>query len=234
MRNVQQLNFRTPGKIATILTIMVSGLCWYFGNGLNGEYWFLVWLAPIPVLVFSFNAATKPALLVSFIAYLVGRLSWFSYLVKVATLLPAIIFTLALPLVFILIIFLTRRAFLKTNTWYSVFAFPVFFTAFECILFTFSPNGTAGSIAYSQSNFLPLIQIASITGVLGVTFLATLIPSLIASGWYFRTNRAITWSLIITGVIIISSVFLFGATRMRHSTSDSISAGLVVLDEKKT
>ena len=119
-------------------------------------------------------------LIISFIAYLIGRLSWFSYLVTVATVVPAIIFTLALPLFFALVMIITRRTVIKSNSWYSVFAFPVFFTTFEFLLIKFSPDGTAGSIAYSQSNFLPVIQIASVTGILGITFLVTFIPSAIA------------------------------------------------------
>src|SRR5258706_3465881 len=189
MTNAQQNNSPFPQIILVLAGIIFSGLCWYFTNGLNGDFWYLLWLAPIPVLIISFKATWKMTFIISFIAYLIGRLSWFSYLITVATLVPAIIFTLVLPLIFALIMIITRRTVIKSRSWYSGFAFPVFFTTFEFLLIKFSPDGTAGRIAYSQSNFLPVIQIASVTGILGITFLVTFIPSAIAVGWYYCEEK---------------------------------------------
>ena len=137
----------------------------------------------------SFNASAKQVFIISFIAYLIGRLSWFSYLVNVATFAPAIIFTLLLPLVFALIIIATRRTVIKIKRWYVIFVYPVFFTASELLLINFSPDGTAASIAYSQMNFLPVIQIASVTGILGITFFVSFILSAIAVSWYYRREK---------------------------------------------
>jgi len=186
MKDIQHLNHHLRQRILIISSIIFSGLCWYFSNGLTGDFWYLLWLAPVPVLVISFRVTAKMAFVISFIAYLIGRLSWFTYLVSVATLVPAIIFTIAFAFFFSIIISITRQSVLKSNSWYAVLAFPVFFTAFEFLLMKFSPDGSAGSISYSQSNVLPVIQIASITGILGITFLVTFIPSAIAIGYQFR------------------------------------------------
>tara|TARA_R110002020_G_scaffold97708_5_gene233189 strand:- start:13659 stop:14921 length:1263 start_codon:yes stop_codon:yes gene_type:complete len=166
-------------------------------------------------------------------AYLIGRLSWFGYLVTVATLIPAILFTIALPLVFALIMIMTKKAIININSWYTVFVFPVFFTAFELLLIKFSPDGTAASIAYSQSDFLPLVQIASITGILGVTFMITLVPSALAIGWHFRKEK-IKFILVCTVTLtFLLSSFIFGMARlMDGSERKTIIAGLIVLDEK--
>jgi apolipoprotein N-acyltransferase len=219
--------------ILIVACIIFSGLCWYTSNGLYGDFWYLLWLAPIPILLISFKYTAKTIFFISFISYLIGRLSWFSYLVTVATLIPAIVFTIALPLVFALIMIITRTAIIKTNSRYAIFAFPVFFTAFEWLLIKFSPDGTAATIAYSQLNFLPLIQIASITGILGITFMVTFIPSVLAIGWYYRKNQNNLLPLSIISFIIIFSVFLFGILRISNSSEkNTTTAGLVVLDEK--
>ena len=233
MTDLQRSNSLFTRRVLVIAGIIFSGLCWYFSNGLGGDYWYLLWLAPVPVLIISLNTTGKKAFIISFIAYLVGRLSWFSYLVTVATLLPAIIFTLVLPLFFALIMVITRRTVIKTNSWYSVFAFPVFFTTFEFLLMTFSPDGTAGSIAYSQSNFLPIIQIASVTGISGITFLVTLIPSAIALGWYYRRETIKFRYLVSVAIIIVLPVFLFGIIRINNgSEKGTTKVGLAVLEEK--
>src|ERR1700712_5102157 len=101
------MNNTTPiytNKFSIAILVILSGLCWYLGNGLIGDFWFLVWIAPIPVLLIAFTNSGRMAFTVSFIAYIIGRMSWFSYLVRVATLVPAIVFTLIMPLVFALII----------------------------------------------------------------------------------------------------------------------------------
>jgi hypothetical protein len=75
--------------------------------------------------------------------------------------------------------------------------------SFEYIVFIFSRDGTAASIGYTQSNYLFLIQIASLTGLLGVSFLISFIPlpSLLHiilrnqrkphSHWFFFSHPAI-------------------------------------------
>jgi len=219
-------------RVFVIAGIIFSGLCWYFSNGLNGSYWYLLWLAPIPLFVISLHSTGKKTLIVAFFAYLIGRLSWVTYLITVATVIPAIIFTLALPLIFALIIMLTRKTVIKLNSWYSIFAFPVFFTSFEFLMMRFSPDGTAASIAYSQSNFLPVIQIASVTGIFGITFLVTFIPSAIAISWYYRReNRKFRRAVIVSGLLVVA-VFIFGILRLAHAShKTSIKVGLAVLDE---
>ncbi|NCC61152.1 MAG: hypothetical protein EOM12_09455 [Verrucomicrobiae bacterium] len=152
---------------------------------------------------------------------------------NVVTLTPAIIFTVALPLFFAVIMVLTRKMILKTNAWYAVFAFPIFFTAFEWLLMKFSQDGSAASIAYSQMDFLLIIQIASITGLLGITFVITLIPSTIATCLHFWKEKQKRMLLMITSLTLIGTLFLYGLIRINSiSDGEMIPVGLVVLDEK--
>ena len=214
-------------------SILVSGLCWYFSCGLSGDYWWLLWIAPVPVMIYSLKSTGKQSFIISFLAYLIGRLSWFSYLVTVATIVPAIVFTLALPLVFALIMVVVRRTIINSNSPLSIFAFPVFFTTFEFLFTTFAPDGTAGSIAYSQSNFLPLIQIASVTGISGITFFVTFIPSVIALAWYHRREKMKLQYIAGVAMPIITAVLVFGIIRINAvSENKTIKTGLAVIDEK--
>lgn len=231
--DVRNINHHLRQRFLIISVIIISGLCWYFSNGLTGDLWYLLWLAPVPVLIISLRATGKMAFVISFIAYLIGRLSWFTYLVSVATLVPAIIFTTAFALFFSVIITITRQSVLKSNSWYALLAFPVFFTAFEFLLMKFSPDGSAGSISYSQSNVLPFIQIASITGILGITFLVTFIPSAIAIGYHFRREIIKLKHLSVFSSILLLSTFIFGMIRISgENDKNTIKAGLVVLEEK--
>lgn len=218
--------------VLKITGIIISGILWYLSTGLNGDFFYLTWLAPIPILMISLEASGKQTFFVSVLAYLIGRLSWFSYLTLVATLIPAIIITLVLSLSFALIVVLSRFVVLRIKSWIAVFVFPVFFTTFEFFLMKFSADGSAGSIAYSQSDFLPVIQVASVTGILGITFLLTLFPSAVALSWFYRKQKSkIRKIFILTSLLLVSSL-LFGVIRINTNNRDTIKAGLIVLEEK--
>src|SRR6476660_4674787 len=112
-------------KVWVAAAIIISGLCWYFSCGLSGNYWYLLWFAPIPILLVAFHASAKQAFVLAFIAYLIGRLSWLSYLLTVLPSALAIVFTILLPLIFAFIVVLTRKIVLiKQHAW-ATFAFPV-------------------------------------------------------------------------------------------------------------
>jgi len=212
--------------------VITSGLCWYFANDLSGNYWYLLWAAPIPVLITSFRLPAKGAFFVAFIAYLLGRLSWLPYLLTVLPVPLAVFFTVLFPLIFALIVLMTRKIVLQAPLGWSVFAFPVFECLFEFLLFRFSPDGTAGSIAYSQSNFLPAVQVASVTGILGISFLVTLFPAAIAIGSHFRFRRM--KGSIVIALLLIFIALIFGIMRLNSKSSGEagLTAGLAVLDEK--
>jgi apolipoprotein N-acyltransferase len=176
-------------KARVTVAVLVSGLCWYFACDLSGNFWYLLWFAPIPILLLSFHVCAKHAFIYSFIAYLIGRMSWLPYLLMVLPVSLAIIFTIVLPLILALIVVLARKVVLGTKNVWSAFAFPVSWCLFEFISFKFSADGTAGSLAYTQSNFLPVVQIASVTGILGITFLVTLFSSAVSVAIYYRDNK---------------------------------------------
>jgi len=226
-------NINTPALWMIIAGVLLSGALWFVSTGLNGDFWYLVWVAPVPVLLLSLRSSAKNAFIISFAVYLIGRLSWFSYLERVATLVPAIILTLLLPLIFALIILLTRYVIIRRNSWYTIFAFPAFFTTYEYFVIKFSRDGTAASLAYSQMNFLPIIQIASVTGILGITFMVTFIPSAIALAWHYRDEKTKFRYITVVLGLIVGLVLLFGVVRLSNGDNEkpTVKAGIVVLNE---
>lgn len=209
-----------------------SGLCWYLSEGLSGQFWFLLWIAPIAILVTAYSSAPRPAFVFSFVAYLLGRISWIPYLITVVPLALVVTFTFSLPLVFAAVVSLSRRLVLKYNSWWVVFAFPVAWTGFEFLFFLMSGDGTAGSIAYNQAGVLPLIQIASLTGIAGITFLVTLFPSAVALIWHQNDRSKALLQFASVGLIEIFA-FSFGYFRLAkidHPTM--VKVALITEDEK--
>jgi len=212
--------------------VITSGLCWYFANDLSGNYWYLLWFAPVPVLIASFRLSAQKAFLATFIAYLLGRLSWLPYLLNVLPAAIAVFFTVLLPLVFALIALLNRKIVLQNRSGWSAFAFPALWSLFEFLMIKFSPDGTAGSMSYTQSNFLPIVQIASVTGILGISFLLTLFPSAIAVGFNFRFKKMKGPLAFAFALIFISLIFGIIRLNDKEAHEMSLTAGLAVVDEK--
>jgi apolipoprotein N-acyltransferase len=213
--------------------IIVSGAAWYFSTGLTGNAAALLWIAPVPVLFASFNLSAKKAAIVSFISFLTGRLSWLGYLLTVVKIVPAVMFTLLFPVVFTLIVLATRYFVLRKPHWTSIFLFPTLWTSFEFITFLSSPDGTAGSLAYTQMNYLPVIQIASITGFLGITFFVTLVPAAFAMILHHFNDARIRKPALIAVISIIIAVCGYGLARLsQHQTSREITVGMISLDEE--
>jgi apolipoprotein N-acyltransferase len=161
--------------------IALSGALFYFGTGLR-PIWWLTWLAPLPVLWFAGRCNTHGEFWIAFGAGLLGGLNWWRYLYGVIEL-PRLVCVVAVAfpaLLFALCVLLWRRLLTRGQVWLAAFSLPLAWTSVGFLQQEFSPHSTFGNIAYSQMDFLPLIQIASLTGIWGIAFVLLLIPSTLA------------------------------------------------------
>ena len=210
----------------TLLAVAISACAFYISTGL-GEFWPAAWVAPIPVLVLSLGSTRRRAALAAFAAYFLGSLNLFSYLAKVIPL-AAVLAALAGPaLVFAAVVLFTRYCVRRLPPWMSVFAFPAAWTWYEFLLSRLSPHGTSLSLAYSQTDFLPLLQLASIMGLSGITFLVCLLPSAAAVAWKRRSVRPLAVPL-----AIICVALGYGAVRLRNGQpKPAVRVGLAATDQ---
>ena len=207
------------------LAIAISACLYYFSAGL-GEVWPLAWIAPVPVLILAFGASARTAALAAFAAYFLGSLNLFTYLVRVAPAAAVVVQMLLVSAVFAAVVLLARLAFRRLPPWAAAFAFPAAWTSYEFLLSLVSPHGTALSLAYSQTDFLPLLQIASLTGIWGITFVVTLVPSALAVAWVRRSLPALAPALAIT-----LAALAYGAVRLQQPLQQpAVRAGLAATD----
>lgn len=92
--------------------------------------------------------------------------------------------------------------------------FPLAVTAIEFLTMTGGPLGSFGAHAYTQYDFLIFAQLASVTGLWGITFLVAWFGSLVNWAW----ERRFQWKQIKSGAIpyavIILLVLVYGAVRL--------------------
>ena len=87
-------------------------------------------------------------------------------------------------------------------------------------------------MAYSQSDVLSLIQVVSVTGIWGITFIVNLIPSSIAVSWYFRKSKMNIIPALVPSVVIVMTVFVYGWIRLSHTPDKPLKIGISVLQEQ--
>ena len=154
---------------------LVSAVFAYFGTGLHPIWWAL-WLAPIPVLAISPRLRGGTAFLVGRVAWVIGEMNQWNYVRNQMELPPQItILYFVVPAVVFGLGVLFIRSFLRRGSLFlASLAFPVYWVTCEYLTAIASPHSTCGNLAYTQMNCLPVIQIAAVTGIWGISFIVFL------------------------------------------------------------
>jgi apolipoprotein N-acyltransferase len=204
----------------------------YFGTGLH-PIWSLLWFAPVPIITIAPGLRASRAFAIATGAWFLGQLNLWKHLaygiglswslIVVSFLMSSVAFALGVLFV---------RSFLRRGSIFlAVLAFPCYWVSFEFLSATVSPHSTYGNFAYTQMNFLPLIQIASLTGIWGISFAVFLFAAgvgTLASGIGKPQRRL---ALAVTIGMMVCTVLLFGEWRLRSkSPAQSVAVTLIAKD----
>ncbi|HXX77823.1 MAG TPA: hypothetical protein VEI53_04990, partial [Ktedonobacteraceae bacterium] len=84
----------------------------------------------------------------------------------------------------------------------ATLVFPLAWTSYEYLTALIGPFGTIGSIAYTQYGNLPLLQIVSVTGIWGISFLITWLAPVVNWAW----ERGFAWPRVRGGILLYSGI----------------------------
>lgn len=210
----------------------LAALCWWYGSGVQ-PLWWCTWLAPLPVLWLAPRVRAPMAALAAFVAYAIGGFNQWDYLHHYIGLpLPFIAYAIAMPGVALaLCVLLFRRLLLHGRIVLATLAVPSAWVAIEYISSLLSPHGTFGSIGYTQMDALPVLQVAAVTGLWGISFLVLLVPTAIA---LLLTTQAAAPGRIIVAVsaaIVLAASLAFGGWRLQAPAVSTLRIGLVSLEK---
>jgi apolipoprotein N-acyltransferase len=94
------------------------------------------------------------------------------------------------------------------------------------------PDGNWGSLAYTQTPFLPIMQTASLFGTAGVVFLVCLVPSTLAVAIVFGRRLRRAGLLYGATLALVGGAVAFGAVRLRQPIQGRPTTfGLVAIDD---
>ena len=154
---------------------------YFVSSGLH-RVWWPVWLAPLPLLLVAPRISAWQAFAVALLARSLAAILCFwhymrdvvqfpVWLVWVMILVPAASFALA--------VIFYRGLLRKGNPWLAAVGFPIVIVAAE-YLFSLS-QGTFFNTGYTQLRNLPVLQLAAITGLWGISFAVNLFPAGVAA-----------------------------------------------------
>jgi apolipoprotein N-acyltransferase len=173
--------------------------------------------------------------MVTVAAMLLGNLNMLSYLTKTLGM-PVSVWVgifLAASVVFAAGVLLFRVLVLRGAVRSGLVALPAVWVTSEYVRNLTTPHGSAGSLAYSQLRFLPFLQLASISGPWGMSFVLLLFPAAVAIGLHLRqTSPKRALQVAGAGIGVVAVVLVFGAVRLAMPMTEAARVGLITSDEK--
>jgi apolipoprotein N-acyltransferase len=211
---------------------LLAGALLHFTVGLN-PCWPIAWIAPAPLLVAAFYASRGETRLLAAVASFIGLTSLFGYYALVAGRVGSLMLVLLQMLGWIFIVSFTRAIVRRSNQWFTVLAYPLVVAGLDTLISAFSPHGTFGSLAYTQMNALPVIQVACIAGTPGIVFVISLFASVVAVAFYREKSRSQPLLAYGFPLLIVAGAVGFGALRLASNKipRENVPIGMVAIDD---
>jgi apolipoprotein N-acyltransferase len=112
-----------------------------------------------------------------------------------------------------------------------VLAYAALIASSEFFFSRISPHGTLGSVAYSQGDVPTLLQLASLTGIWGISFVVSIAAAGIATAWRHRGERTAGALSLCLGLGPAVAAVIFGIIRLATATEgDVVRVGLAASD----
>jgi apolipoprotein N-acyltransferase len=216
----------------------------FFGTGMR-PLWSLMLLAPLPVLLVAPRVSRSFAFGIAALSWFAGTLNMWRYLRHILVLpnnphagplvmpMGVAIGVLIVPsCIFGLGVLLSRGFMRRGALWRAALALPAVWVTYEYSTMVFSPHGTFGSIAYSQMDFLPLLQVASVAGLWGIIFCVFLFASAVAALLVGQVGIAQKRKFAPAAGMFFVVVMTFGLGRLHFTpkAAASVKVGLAASD----
>ncbi|MET9216127.1 MULTISPECIES: nitrilase-related carbon-nitrogen hydrolase [unclassified Nocardia] len=172
---------------------MISAGLWAVGTGLH-PIPLVAFLAPLPVLWLAPRYPAPAVYAAAALSWLGGTARYWPYFVRTLEqpILAAAVLLGGSALAYGACVLLFRRLLTRGRIGLAALAFPAAWTCAEYLYRLVGGVGAWWSIGYSQAEVGPIVRIAAVTGVAGITFLLLAVPAVIVAVTVPRT-RSTRW-----------------------------------------
>ena len=166
----------------TIVAAVLSGLLWLGGTGLH-PIAALTWLAPLPLLLVSVRVRPRTVVIAAIVAWTIGQVGVLPYYYRTLQMpLPAVAGVVLLGAALATgTILLARHLLLAKRPVTAILTVPFVWVLGEYAASLLLPHGAWWSLAYTQAAVRPIVQLTSLTGIWGVTYLLIAVPIAVAA-----------------------------------------------------
>ncbi|HEX2831600.1 MAG TPA: nitrilase-related carbon-nitrogen hydrolase [Thermoanaerobaculia bacterium] len=147
----------------------------------NGRWSFAVAAFLAPALLLGYmRTARKRAFLGGWIATTIAALCWWHTVFPLRGI-PYVLASIVFGLIALTPYLVDRALAPRLHPLLGALVFPCAFVTLETVTMLCSPFSTWGAVAYTQFAVTPLVQVASLTGIAGITFVVTAFASVLHS-----------------------------------------------------
>lgn len=195
------------------------------------KLWFLFWFAPIPILLLTLSLPSKTIALPGFVlgafSNLPAIVSQWDSPTPHSTWLGHILLSGILGVLFLIFF---KKLYEHTPRFLCVFVFPALVIVMEWLANVWL--GHPVQSAFSQVEFLPLVQVGAIAGIWGVSFLPMLFASAVSVALFnFKDHKQAVSALILAALILLLGLG-FGFMRLNTPTStERLPVGVISLPQ---
>jgi apolipoprotein N-acyltransferase len=213
--------------LAILCAIALTAGAYFVSSGLH-RLWWPAWIAPLPVLLLAPRVRAGQAFAIALAAralaaafdfwqYMRQTFDYPIWLALVTVLIPGAFFAFA--------VVFHRGLLRKVNPWLAMLAFPVTMVAAENL--SGVVQGAFLGAGYTQLGNLPILQLAAITGVLGISFSVNLFPAGLAALASARAKPRLRMAAALGA--FYACALCYGLLRLHTTpqTSTSVVVGLV-------
>jgi apolipoprotein N-acyltransferase len=202
-----------PNKIISILMLLTGALLVGFSMG----RWLAplaAWIGPVLILRYARDHKVVRGYLLVFIACILAFLIGFGGIWVFFGLPMVPIFAILYGFLWSLPYLADRLMNARLQGFSGTFIYPLVVTALEFVNIRTNPVGAWGSTGFTQYGNLPLMQLASATGMIGITFLMGWFAAVVNWIWENRNHPAEFRRGLATFGIVFTAVFIFGTLRL--------------------
>jgi apolipoprotein N-acyltransferase len=221
-------SIRSPLKAIPFMVALaiISGILIAFAFALK-PIWWTAWLGPMLLIFCAAIAPDKWRRNLIMIAGLVAGLSMLSYHLMIVGWLGALLILLLKACLWTSAVKLAASFNDRGKIIFAILTVPSAFAAIDTLLIYLSPHGSISSLAYSQMDVIPVIQLASLGGIPLITFFVLMGSSLVSflAANLVKYKNVIQFQVTVFFTAIILCGLAFGVLRVQEA--DKSTNGLV-------
>jgi apolipoprotein N-acyltransferase len=224
------MNFRIRLKESWLVGIL--GSLFFFFSNVTYTIPLATWLAPIFLIRFVRTQAKARGVVILYIVMVLLSFIQWKGIIPAPPVLFYLISWLNTTILFIPFV-LDRVLHKKLGSFASTFVFPLSLVIIEFSTSGWELHGTWGALAYTQKSNIVLLQLLSITGIYGISFLIGWTATMINWLWETKFQFNLIRKGFYTYLAVLAAILLFGSIRVyvNHDQADTIRVSAISIPQ---